>query len=94
MLKAMDNYDILDPETVQVILLHRESSLALSTKFLRFSDSKRDTRFSVDLGDTASKPSHQGAAPAPRDGRFTGRPVHALGGSGLGQRGPDLGFAV
>jgi hypothetical protein len=94
MFNAAGNYGILDPETVQVILLHREPSLGLSTKFLRFSDSKRDTPFRVDIGDTASKPSHQDAAPAPRDGRCTGRPGQPLGGSGLGQRGPELRFAV
>jgi uncharacterized protein YxjI len=46
-LKAANNYDILDPETNQIILNCREERLGLLTKLLRFTDYKRLTPFEV-----------------------------------------------
>ena len=37
--KAANNYDILDPQTNEIILLCREPRLGLITKALRFTDS-------------------------------------------------------
>jgi uncharacterized protein YxjI len=45
--KAANNYDIIDPETNQVILLCREERLGLLTKIFRFTDYKRLTPFEV-----------------------------------------------
>ena len=45
--KAANNYDILDPETNQIILNCREERLGLFTKLFRFSDYKRVTPFEV-----------------------------------------------
>lgn len=45
--KAANNYDILDPNTNQVILNCREERLGILTKLLRFSDYKRNTPFEV-----------------------------------------------
>jgi uncharacterized protein YxjI len=45
--KAANNYDILDPETNQVVLLCREERLGFFTKLLRFTDYKRLTPFEV-----------------------------------------------
>jgi uncharacterized protein YxjI len=45
--KAANNYDVLDPQTGQVILLCREDDLGLFTRLLRFTDYKRMTPFDV-----------------------------------------------
>ncbi len=45
--KAANNYDILDPETNQPVLLCREERLGIFTKLLRFTDYKRLTPFEV-----------------------------------------------
>lgn len=45
--KAANNYDILDPETNQPVLLCREERLGFFTKLLRFTDYKRLTPFEV-----------------------------------------------
>jgi uncharacterized protein YxjI len=45
--KAANNYDVLDPETNEVLLHCREERLGLFTKLLRFSDYKRLTPFEV-----------------------------------------------
>ena len=45
--KAANNYDILDPETQQVIMECREENLGIFTKLLRFTDYKRMTPFDV-----------------------------------------------
>ncbi len=45
--KAANNYDILDPQTGQVILECREENLGIFTKMLRFSDYRRMTPFNV-----------------------------------------------
>jgi len=49
MFKAANNYDILDPETQEVIMECREDNLGLFTKLLRFSDYKRMTPFDVQI---------------------------------------------
>src|ERR1044071_9689867 len=39
--KAANNYDVLDPETGQIVLLCREDELGFFTNLLRFTDSKQ-----------------------------------------------------
>ncbi len=48
-LKAANNYDVLDPETGEVLIECREDRLGLFTKIFRFSDYKRMTPFDVAL---------------------------------------------
>jgi uncharacterized protein YxjI len=45
--KAANNYDVLDPQTGQVVLLCREDDLGFFTKLLRFTDYKRMTPFDI-----------------------------------------------
>ena len=45
--KAANNYDILDPNTGQIIMECREENLGFFTKLLRFSDFKRMTPFDI-----------------------------------------------
>lgn len=45
--KAANNYDILDPNTNEVLMNCREERLGIFTKMLRFSDYKRNTPFEV-----------------------------------------------
>src|SRR2546426_4138668 len=47
--KAANNYDILDPQTKEIILLCREEKLGIFTKLLRFTDYKRMTPFDVTI---------------------------------------------
>ncbi len=47
MFKAANNYDVLDPETGQIMLECREDKLGLLTRLLRFTDMKRATRFDI-----------------------------------------------
>ncbi len=47
LLKAANNYDVLDPDTKQVLMECREPSLGMITKILRFTDYKRMTPFDV-----------------------------------------------
>lgn len=47
MFKAANNYDILDPESNEVIMECREEKLGFFTKMLRFSDWKRNTPFDI-----------------------------------------------
>ncbi len=47
--KAANNYDILDPETNEIILECREEKLGFFTKLLRFTDYKRMTPFHVEI---------------------------------------------
>lgn len=49
MFKAANNFDILDPETGEPILLCREENLGFFTKMLRFSDYKRMTPFCIEI---------------------------------------------
>ncbi len=54
MFKAANNYDILDPETEQIIMECREDNLGFITKMLRFSDYKRMTPFHIDIREPGS----------------------------------------
>src|SRR5258705_13345130 len=45
--KAANNYDVLDPQTGQIVLLCREDDLDFFTKLLRFTDYKRMTPFDM-----------------------------------------------
>jgi uncharacterized protein YxjI len=45
--KAANNYDVLDPQTSQIVLLCREDDLGFLTKLFRFTDYKRMTPFDV-----------------------------------------------
>ena len=49
MLKAANNYDVLDPNTEELLLTCREDNLGLFTKMLRFSDYKRMTPFDITI---------------------------------------------
>lgn len=52
MFKAANNYDILDPESQEVIMECREPNLGFFTKFFRFTDYKRMTPFEVIITDS------------------------------------------
>jgi len=47
--KASNNYDVLDPQTNQLLLNCREEKLGIFTKLLRFTDYKRLTPFEVQI---------------------------------------------
>lgn len=49
MFKAANNYDVLDPETGEILLLCREPNLGMLTKIFRFTDYKRNTPFHVEV---------------------------------------------
>lgn len=49
--KAANNFDILDPETGQIVLECREENLGFLTKLLRFSDYKRYAPFHIEIRD-------------------------------------------
>lgn len=49
MFKAANNYDVLDPETQEVILHCREDKMGFFPKMLRFSDYKRMTPFHIGI---------------------------------------------
>lgn len=49
--KAANNYDILDPETQELLMTCREPNLGFLTKMFRFTDYKRMTPFSIELRD-------------------------------------------
>lgn len=48
-LKAANNYDVLDPESGEVLLECREDKLGVFTKMFRFTDYKRMTPFHVEI---------------------------------------------
>jgi uncharacterized protein YxjI len=54
--KAANNYDVLDPETNQIILNCREERLGIMTKMLRFTDYKRLTPFEVIIRTPSGEP--------------------------------------
>lgn len=56
MFKASNNFDILDPETQQVIMQCREPNLGIFSKLFRFTDYKRMTPFDIQITDTEGKP--------------------------------------
>jgi uncharacterized protein YxjI len=49
MFKAANNYDMLDPETGEILVACREPNLGMFTKLLRFTDYKRMTPFDLHL---------------------------------------------
>ncbi|MCP4457548.1 MAG: RNAase [Cytophagales bacterium] len=49
MFKAANNYDILDPESQEMLMECREEKLGFFTKMLRFTDYKRMTPFEVEI---------------------------------------------
>lgn len=56
MFKAASNYDILDPETQEVLMECREPNLGPITKILRFTDYKRMTPFDVRVTTPGGEP--------------------------------------
>lgn len=56
MLKAANNYDILDPDSGAEVLHCREPNLGLLTKLLRFTDYKRMTPFDVHVTTPDGRP--------------------------------------
>lgn len=54
--KAANNYDILDPETQEIILVCREEKLGMLTKMLRFTDYKRMTPFHIEIRTPSGEP--------------------------------------
>lgn len=55
-LKAANNYDVLNPDTGEIILHCREEKLGIFTKILRFTDYKRMTPFNVEIKTPAGEP--------------------------------------
>lgn len=55
-LKAANNYDILDPQSGQIILHCRENKLGFFTKMLRFTKYKRMTPFNVEITTPEGQP--------------------------------------
>ena len=55
MFKAANNYDILNPETQEIIMLCREENLGFFTKMFRFSDYKRMTPFNIVISTTTGE---------------------------------------
>ncbi|BDD01155.1 phospholipid scramblase-related protein [Persicobacter psychrovividus] len=51
MFKAANNYDILHPETQEILMTCREENLGIFTKIFRFTDYKRATPFNIELKD-------------------------------------------
>ena len=49
MFKAANNFDVLCPESGEVIIHCREDNLGIFTKLLRFTDFKRNTPFEIEL---------------------------------------------
>ena len=49
MFKAANNFDIINPETKEVIMVCREEQLGGFTKLLRFTDYKRMTPFHIEI---------------------------------------------
>lgn len=47
--KAANNYDILDPETQEIVMACREEKLGIFTKIFRFTKYKRMTPFHVEI---------------------------------------------
>jgi len=54
--KAANNYDIVDPQTQELILTCREDNLGVFTKMFRFTDYKRMTPFEVNIKTPAGEP--------------------------------------
>ncbi len=56
MFKAANSFDILDPESKQVILNCREENLGFFTKLFRFTDYKRMTPFNMEIKTPEGQP--------------------------------------
>jgi uncharacterized protein YxjI len=54
--KAANNYDILDPQSQQMIMQCREDNLGTFTKIMRFTDYKRMTPFNVQISTPTGEP--------------------------------------
>lgn len=54
--KAANNYDVLDPESGQVVLECREPKLGFFTKWFRFTEYKRYTPFAIEVRDSVGAP--------------------------------------
>ncbi len=54
--KAANSYDVMDPETKEVILHCREENMPFFTKVLRFTDYKRMTPFTVTIKTPSGDP--------------------------------------
>lgn len=54
--KAANNYDILDPETGELLLECREENLSLASKILRFTGLKTATPFYIEIKEPGGKP--------------------------------------
>ena len=55
-LKAANNYDVINPDTGEVILHCREEKLGIFTKIFRFTDYKRMTPFDVEIKTPEGEP--------------------------------------
>ena len=64
LLKAANNYDILEPESGETILHCREEKLGAFTKILRFTDYKRMTPFDVEIKTPQGEPVALGTSPS------------------------------
>jgi len=49
MFKAANNYDILDPQSQEMVMACREENLGFFTKMFRFTDYKRMTPFDIEI---------------------------------------------
>ena len=56
MLKAANNYDILNPDNQELVMKCREPNLGFFTKMLRFTEYKRMTPFRIEITDPQNKP--------------------------------------
>jgi len=54
--KAANNYDIIDPETQQTLMICREPDLGIFTKIFRFTDYKTQTPFNIVITDVNGVP--------------------------------------
>ena len=54
--KAANNYDIIDPQGQQTVMLCREPDLGVFTKIFRFTDYKTQTPFNIIITDTTGTP--------------------------------------
>jgi len=55
MFKASNSYDILNPETKEILMTCREENLGFFTKLFRFSDYKRMTPFDIEVKSTSGE---------------------------------------
>ena len=53
--KASNSYDILNPETQELLMTCREENLGMFTKIFRFTDYKRMTPFDIEVKDASGR---------------------------------------